>query len=367
MKIKTITSLAALFSASLSVAQAQFTAGDLVVLQVGNGSATLTSAGTPIFLDDFSTSPSDLVSSLSIPSTGADALVNSGTATSEGELSLSANGEDIVLAGYNTSAGTTSVASSTAANVPRALATVDASGDYSLVATTSSSFSGNNIRSGTTDGAGNFWAAGANTGIVYMGTGTPGAISTTSVNNRLVQDIGGNLYFSTGSGSSKGIYEITGTPTSGPNTAVSVINTSTLGSGSPYGFAFSPNMMTAYVADSDAYTSATGFGGIEKWSFNGTSWAFQYSLPTEGVGANGLAVNFSGANPVIYATSGDGTSLFEITDTGSSSTATLLDTAPSDEAFRGLVFAPVPEPSALALLAFGLPGVYWQMRRGRKS
>ena len=39
----------ALFIASLAVAQAQFTPGNLVVLQIGNGSAALTSTGTPIF------------------------------------------------------------------------------------------------------------------------------------------------------------------------------------------------------------------------------------------------------------------------------------------------------------------------------
>lgn len=349
-------------------AQAQFTPGDLVVLQDGTGSSALTSASTAIFLDEFGTSPSGFVTSFAIPTTGAGELVNSGSATSEGQISLSADGQSVVVSGYNTGTGVASIASTSSSTVPRGVATVNYNGVYTLQGTTTS-FSGNNIRSGTTDGNGNFWAVGANSGVVYLNSSGSSPVSTNSTNNRLIQDIGGNLFFSTGSGSTRGIYEVIGTPNTAPVTATSFINTSVLGSVSPYGFAFNSSMTVAYIADSDAYTTSSGFGGIEKWEFNGTSWAFQYSLPTDGVGADGLAVNFSGADPVIYATSGDGTSLFAITDTGSSATDTLLDTAGTDEAFRGLTFAPqaVPEPAALALLAVGFPGAYWFLRRNRKA
>jgi PEP-CTERM motif len=363
MKTNRIFAITTLLLSSLAVSQAQFTTGDLVVLREGAGSAPLSSAGTAIYLDEYSTS-GVLAYSLAIPSTGSSALVNSGSATSEGALNLSANGQYLVFAGYNAAAGTPSIVGTTAAAVPRGVATVDASGNYTLAATTSSSFSANNIRAGATDGTGNYWAVGANSGAVYLGTGTPGAISTTVANNRVIQDIGGNLYFSTGSGTSRGIYKISGTPTSGANTAVSLINNG--GNASPYDFVFNPGMTIAYVADSSPFTNSTTIGGVEKWSYNGSAWVFDYSLSYGTNGAVGLAVNFSGANPTIYATSGNGNSLFDIVDTGSSATGTLLATAAANEAFRGLEFT-VPEPSACALIGLGLAGLWSFQRRNRKS
>ena len=171
MKNHKFISVTALLVASLTSVYAQFTAGNLAVLRDGTGSAALTSAGTAIFLDQYTTSGT-FVNSLGIPTAGATALVNSGSAGSEGALNLSANGQYLVFAGYNAAAGTASIASSTAAAAPRGVATVDASGNYTLAATTSTAFSANNIRSGTTDGSGNFWAAGANGGTIYYNTAT---------------------------------------------------------------------------------------------------------------------------------------------------------------------------------------------------
>jgi hypothetical protein len=117
-------------------------------------------------------------------------------------------------------------------------------------------------------------------------------------------------------------------------------------------------------------------GGIEKWALLGGVWTFQYSLPvinTTGTsttaGADGLAVDFSGANPIIYATSADGASLFDVVDTNATATASLLATAAANEAFRGLDFSPtnVPEPATLALAGMGLTALWGFTRRNRKS
>jgi hypothetical protein len=332
-----------------AVAQAQFSPGDLVVLRDGTGSGALSSAGTAIFLDQYTTSGA-FVNSQAIPTTGSPALVNSGTAASEGQLSLSANGQYLVFAGYNVAAGTAGVASSASSAVPRGIATVDASGNYTLATTTASFYSGNNIRGGTSDGNGNFWGAGpaATGGTVYLGTGTPAQIFAT--NSLAVQDIGGNLFYSTAKGTT-GIYKFAGTPTSGIVTPTLV-----LANAAPSDFTFNANMTIAYVANTA--------GGIQRYD-NGV---LSYTLDS-GTGMNGVAVNFSGTDPLIYATTEDGKNLIEITDTGSGSAATTLDTAGANEAFRGLDFSPqpVPEPSAWALFGLGLAGLGSFHRRNRKS
>jgi hypothetical protein len=331
---------------SISVGRAQFfTSGDLIVLQDGAGSAALSSAGTAIFLDQFTTG-GVFVNDVAIPTSGSLALVNSGTAGSEGQLSLSQNNQYVILAGYNADAGTAGVASST--TIPRGVGTVDANGNYSLAATTTTFYNGNNIRGGTSDGLGNFWGAGAAAtgGTVYLGTGTPSQV--TSSNSLAIQAIAGNLYFSSAKGTS-GIYEIFGTPISGPAVPSLLIATGA----NPSDFTFNANMTIAYVANTGSGIN----GGISRYNFIGGVWTLAYTLDSN-TAMNAVVANFSGANPVIYATTESGANLVEITDAGAGTTsgATILDTAGTDEAFRGLTFAPdpVPEPSDFALGGFGL-------------
>ena len=77
------------------------------------------------------------------------------------------------------------------------------------------------------------------------------------------------------------------------------------------------------------------------------------------VGARGIAVDFSGASPIVYATTGEGSlaanRLISIVDTGSGSAVTVLATSATGTILRGLEFAPVvPEPSSSLLLLLGL-------------
>jgi hypothetical protein len=332
---------------------AQFLPGNLALVRLGDGTQTLGNTGNTVFIDQY-TPLGGLVNSLQIPDSGASALIMSGNATSEGALSLSGDGRFLTIAGYNTTRPfSSSLANSTSATVPRGVGLVSANGSYSLAATTTTQFSANNIRGGATDALNNFWGAGANSGTYYFGNNAPGAtVQNTVANTRVIADINGNLFFSTSSGSSHGVWEIPGTPT-GAGTASALLNTGS--TGSAYDFAFNPAMTIAYVADDTASTA----GGIQRWDFNGTSWSLTYTLGTgaANIGARGLAVDFSGVTPVIYATTAEATAnrLITITDTGVASAATTLATAGANEIFRGLEFTPVvPEPSVAAIACVGL-------------
>ena len=327
--------------ASPPTTTAYFSRGDIVVLQVGNGS--ISSSGAPGVLDDFLTVGGVLQTQLALPTTGSNALIFGGSSY-EGALSLSADGQNIVVGGYNVPLGSFSgtIDSSSASSVPRAVGSVNAAGSFTLDATTIQ-FSGSTIRSAAADGAGNFWAGGGSSGVVYLGTKAAAAtISTISPATRNLNLINGNIYF-TETGSGQGVMAFAGAPKTSatPTMLVSTAGTGT-GTPSPKGFAFNPAMTIAYVADNR--TAANG-GGIQRFNWNGSAWAYAYTLGytlSSSQEIYDVIADFSGPNPLLYAVTGESTRnrLVTVTDTGAGSTYTILETAPAGDAFRGLVFAP---------------------------
>lgn len=351
-----------LFLGALLAAQAQFTPGNLAVEQIGNGSAALSSAATPIFIDEFTTAGAPVQT---IAITGASALTDTGTGTSDGALTRSTDGSVLTFAGYFLAAGTAGVTGSSA---PRAVGVVNASGQYSQAATSSSDFLANNTRSAVSDGN-NHWITGTGTGTsgglwYSAGGAAPTQITTGGGNFRNVNIFNGNLYYSTASGTA-GIYAFTGIPTIAA-TATLLFATGT--GSSPYDFALNAAGNIAYVADD---RSAASGGGIEKWVFNGTAWTLSYTLAlgtTTAGGARQLTVDWSGANPIIYATTTETSTnrLVDIADTGAGAVFNTLATAGANTVFRGVDFAPTPEPSTLALGGLGLAAIAF-FRRHRKA
>jgi hypothetical protein len=323
---------------------AVFGSGDLVVLQVGNGS--IDTDGAPGFLNDYSPFGGAKVVQVALPTTGANALIFGGSSY-DGALSLSADGKAVVIAGYNVPAGSSASAidsSSTtgASAVPRAVGSVRADGSFALNATTTK-FSGSTIRCAVADGSGNFWAGGGSSGIAYLGNNSAAAtLSTVSTATRDLAFVNGSLYF-TETGSGQGVMSFSGAPKTSA-TPTLIINTAGTGTGtpSPKGFAINPALTIAYVADNR--TAADG-GGIQRFNWSGGKWVYAYTLSntlTSSQEVEDLAVDYSGSNPILYAVTGESTGnhLVTVTDTGANSTYTSLETAPSGDAFRGVVFAP---------------------------
>jgi hypothetical protein len=365
-----------------------FTAGNLLVERLGDGSTTLSGTAAPVNLLEVTTSGS-LVQTLSSQFTGDNLQTDSGSATSNGYLGTG-GGQYLAVPGHNAAVGTASVASqnnkvaqiidaTTGAVVSRV--TFPTGGPSG---TPPSPYSGNNFRSIIPTGSNTFYTAGTSsgspgTGGIWYYNGTDFTQVSTTVNNaRNVEIYGNRLFFSTGSGTN-GIYAVgTGLPTSGPQTATLVPG---LTAPTPYGFVmFDTNsddvLDLAYVA-SDQITTG---GGLNKYTFDGTTWSNQWSLlqnangtlsPTTAAnfaGIRGLAGTFSNGTATLFATTLESSNnrLISITDAGTTPTTfTTLQSAGTNYVFRGVDVAAVPEPSTVVLAAAGVGLASLAARRRR--
>lgn len=353
-------------------AKAQFSLFRPVVSRQDGAGLPLANTGANVFLDEYlpntpaQASPSYTVA-LPTASTSAAGFTQSGTATSEGQLTMSPSG--IVIAGYSFKGGA-SIVSSTAASNPRRIALVNQSGAVTLDAGLTDAHSGGNPRSAVSSDGNQYWTAGSNEGIRWAANGaatTSTLVSSTSTNTRVVNIFAGQLYYSTGSGTTRGIFAVgSGLPTAGATASANFISTGA--ASSPYDYLlFDTNpgiagLDTAYIADD------TSGGGVQRWNFNGSIWSLAYTIPMGTIaGARGLAGAVD-ANGVVtmFATTVESTNnrLVRIDDLLSNgtnlATVTTLATAGTNQAFRGVEMF-VPTPGAAALM--GLGGLLASRRR----
>ncbi|MGZ4116590.1 MAG: lamin tail domain-containing protein, partial [Bacteroidia bacterium] len=324
-----------------------FAAGNIVVVQT---TGSTSKGGSAVNLNQYSTSgvPSTFVA---ISATGATPLqMASGSGGSEGFLTKSPDGTYLSLAGYSTATtGIADITVTTASAVPRVVFKVDATGAYTQVASSTTDYNGNDIRGAISDNT-NFWASGASNagidGIDYYGPGPQVGLGLSAKAYGL-QIFAGQIYFSTqkvvvGVTPNFGIYSLgTGFPTSGTPAVTPVINT---GTATPEDFSFNPTGDVCYIA----INMNTIAGGIQKWIKTGATWNLAYTLGTgaSSIGAYGLVVDYSSANPVLYATTNEsntvGNRIIKIIDTGSGSSANTIVAATPNTFFHGISFAPTP-------------------------
>ncbi|SDJ09650.1 Protein of unknown function [Frankineae bacterium MT45] len=338
------------FNASSASASVGFTAGNLVVYRVGTGTGALSSSGSAVALDEFSTSGAS-VSSVTLPSVASGAnkpLVASGSANSEGMLTLSADGRYLVATGYSAAVGATGLSSSASASVPRTVARVDALGNVDTTTALTDFSDGNNPRSAISLDGSSFWVAGAASSLRYaaLGATTSTALTNSTYKNlRQLQIANGQLYASADpTKASVTVASIgTGLPTSGTQTPTNIPFTTA--PTQPFGYAFVT--LGSGSASDTLYVADNGAGVVAKYTLTSGHWASSGSVAVSNV--TGLAANDSNGTVSIFATAsgsaGTSGSLYKITDSSGlggtlSGSAALIATAPANEAYRGVAFAP---------------------------
>lgn len=337
---------------------AAFTAGDVVIYRVGDGTAALSGNATAAFLDEY-TPQGTLVQSKVLPTADNgihQTLTNSGSAASEGQLTRSSDGKCLVFAGYDAAPGTASVAS--ASGIDRVVGVVfngtPAVSNATLNTTTviPDGYTGNTIRSATSDDCTRFWTSGTaamgNTsgGVRYIALGNNSStqVSTTVTNTRNVGIFGGQLYASSSSGAFRLTTVGAGTPTAAGQTITNLSGFPTSGTSSPYGFFFADldagvaGLDTVYVADDSSGA------GIQKWSLNAGTWTLKNTAPLAGV--RGLTGVVSGSSVTLYATTQTG--FYSLTDSSgynaniNGTVSSALATPGTNTAFRGIALTPNP-------------------------
>jgi hypothetical protein len=332
--------------------------GNVVVYRVGTGAAALANTGTAVFLDEYN-SAGTLVQTIPMPTTASGsqlALLASGTAGSEGLLTLSEDRNYLVVPGYN---GTLGSAVLVAANlVNRVIGRVDASGVVDTSTGISSATYTGNTRSAATDDGSQFWVTGSASGLVYVPfgsvTASPTTLYNTVANLRQVKTGKGQLYLSTASGTTFRLGTVgTGLPTTAGQTVASLPGLPT-GALSPYSYALfdldgTPGYDTLYM------TENTGTGGINKYSLVAGSWITNGLISL--ASPAGLTGINNGSTVTLYATTA--ITLAQAIDTAgynaapSTTTPTTLATAGTNQAFRGVAFAPgTNTPNAITLNTF---------------
>ena len=318
-----------------------FTPGNIVVYRVGNGAAALSGSSAAGFLDEY-TPTGTLVQSIALPTADAGAnqtLTDSGSATSHGLINRSADGRYLLVTGYDTPPGTANVVTTATTTVSRIVGRVGADGIIDTTTALNDAFSSNYRSAASADGtsfylSGNGTAANAGTRLATLGATTSTQIAATPANQRAVDIFNGQLYMSTGSGTT-GIYSIgIGTPVATGQTATLIV-----ASPNPYQFIFLDR--DAGVAGLDTLYVSDQTNGLAKFSFDGTVWTSRGAIAQAGL--TGLDGFLAGGSATLFAT--NPTTLFTFNDTAAfnapiAGALMTIGTATANTVFRGVALAP---------------------------
>ena len=341
-----------LLLAPFAVAQLPIFPGNILVSRVGDGTVTLDGSAFARFLDEY-TPAGVFVQTIALPTTATlpqRALTNSGSASSEGYISQSADGNYFILTGYDTAPGTAFVASTSVATVARVIGRVDLLGTVDTSTGLIDAYSGGNIRSACSVDGTSFYTTGPNNpgpGVRYvgaLGSSSSTQLSTTNQNLRVANIFNGQLYVSSASGT-PGFFGVstvgTGLPTTSGETITLLNGFPTASGPQSYDFFFA-DAATVYVADERNSAS----GGIQKWTESGGLWTLAYTLnPALNTGCRGISGYTEAGVTTLFATTTFGannTTVVSVVDTGPGSVFTTVVPNTLNMAVRDVQFVRSP-------------------------
>jgi hypothetical protein len=294
-------------------------------------------------------------------SSGTYRLNDSGTSTSAGYFNI-ANGQ-ILVGGYDENPGKNGTDMLTDNDKVVNFFSSELSPTAQISFPGSGVLEDDQLRSVVPGPSGTFYAvgngSGSTSGVWYYTGSTWRRVSSTSTSIRAVDIFGGNLYYSTASGST-GIYQVgtSGLPTATGTTATRIITAT-----SPTAFVLldcdgNGTLERAYVAD-DGTTSTSG---LRRFDLSGSTWNASYSklfgasgnttLQTAplsgGMGIRGLSGSCTAGTATLYATTTESANnrLVKVVDssangsTGTPTSYTSLAAAGSNYVFRGVELRP---------------------------
>jgi predicted extracellular nuclease len=371
MKFRLLPSLisAAVLMAPSLLSAATFTPGNLIIMRVGVGPAALTNAAVPTFLDEYTTA-GGLVQSIALPTatgSGENACVLGGSASNEGYLTLSSDGQWLVGGCYSSALGTATPANVAPATAPRTVFRATTAGAVDTSTSISTTTASGAIRGVASDGN-NIWFGTGGGGSFHTTLGATSAtqLYTTLNNSRNVQIADGQLYGTTASGTALRLFTIgTGLPTTGGQTLTQLngVPSSVI---SPAAFFFADLTPAVAGVDTVYLTDDSGGvnGGIRKYSLVAGTWTLNGTqINTNASNIRGLTGTVSAGVVTLYG-SNNSVSLVSVVDNAgynaapSSGSATVVATSATGTAFRGVVFLPsgVAVPNLTIAPASGTEG-----------
>jgi len=345
--------------------QQSFTAGNIVVYRVGDGSAALTTATAPVYLDEY-TANGSLVQSIALPTavSGSNNILTArglGGGRFEGMMNLSVDGKYLVVPGMNAAPGGTA---STAA----VIGLVDFNGKINTTTAVTDFVENSNIPySAISDDGNRLWFCGFGA-IRYTTVGSNSSVLlNANTGNSYDFSIANNQLYSSSTISPSSIYKVGGGL---PVTAGQSL------SGLP-GLPLSLNPMQFEFADLDAnvagpdvlYIADQGTpGGILKFSLVSGTWVSNGNVGVSADSYTNLTLKVSNNTVTIFATRKGGNSngvrggeLMKLTDNAGyngalTGTPTVIATVATVNAiaFRGVSKAP---SGCIAVLELKVPDI----------